>query len=159
MTDPQDTHRFECRLIWTGSEKSKDFNYNTFSREYQILVDGKATITGSSAPAFFGDTALHNPEDLLVGALSACHMLTYLAVCSRSGVEVVHYEDHAYGVLARIDKVTRFSTVVLRPKVTISESSDMEKARALHDKAHANCFVGNSVNFEVQYEPVIRKRA
>lgn len=156
MADPNSsTHHFACHLVWTGAEHGGTTHYDTYSREYRVDIEGKPSIRGSSAPPFRGDAALHNPEDMLMAALSACHMLSYVALCARSGVNVIAYEDEATGTMARVDGVTRFTEAVLRPRVTIAPGSDVEKARALHHRAHAICFIANSVNFEVRNEPTI----
>jgi len=152
-------HHFECRLIWTGASKGSTADYETYSREYRVDIPGKPSIRGSAAAAFRGDPALANPEDLLVASLSACHFLSYAALCARGGVQVLAYEDDASGTLDRVDGVERFTEVTLRPKVTIAPGSDPEKARALHERAHATCFIANSVNFPVRNEPRITSAA
>ena len=73
---------------------------------------------GSSDPTFRGDAAKHNPEDLLVVALVGCHMLSYLALCARAGIEVAAYEDEASGAMAIKDGRMRFTEVMLAPRVT-----------------------------------------
>lgn len=148
-------HHFACHLVWTGAERGGTTGYERYSREVRADFDGKPPLALSAAPAFRGDGALHNPEDLLVAALSSCHFLSYAALCARSGVEVVAYEDAATGTLDRVDGVTRFTEVVLRPRVTLAPGSDAEKARALHERAHAICFIANSVDFDVRHEPTI----
>lgn len=156
MSTPQsDQHRFECRLVWTGAAKGGTASYESYSREYRLDIEGKPSIRGSSTAAFRGDAALHNPEDLLVASLSACHFLSYAALCARGGVKLVGYEDEAEGTMQRVDGVVRFTEVVLHPRVSIAAGSDSEKARALHAKAHTICFIANSVNFPVRNEPTI----
>lgn len=155
MSGANEPHRFECRLVWTGAMKGSTANYDTYSREYRVDFQGKPSIRASSAPAFRGDPALHNPEDLLVAALSGCHALSYLALCARGGVLVTSYEDEVYGTMERVNGVVKFTEVMLHPKVTIAPGSDGEKARALHERAHAICFVANSVNFPVRNQPTI----
>lgn len=160
MSTPHtDQHRFECRLVWTGAVKGGTTSYESYSREYRLDIKGKPSIRGSSATVFRGDDALHNPEDLLVAALSGCHFLSYAALCARGGVKLVGYEDEAEGMMQRVDGVVRFTEVVLHPKVSIAAGSDPEKARALHAKAHSICFIANSVNFPVRNEPEIRVAA
>ena len=154
-TKPSHEHRFECRLVWTGARHGGTTNYETYSREYRVDIPGKVSIRGTSAPAFRGDPKLANPEDLLVAALSACHFLTYVAYCARDGVNVTGYEDDATGIMQRVDGVTRFTDVLLKPRVTVAPGADIEKARALHEKAHHGCFIANSVNFPVRHEPEI----
>ena len=155
MSDANAGHRFECRLVWTGAMKGPTADYETYSREYRVDFQGKPSLRGTAAPVYRGDPALHNPEDLLVAALSGCHCLSYLALCARAGIQVLSYEDEVYGKMERVDRVTRFTEVVLHPKVSIAPGSDAEKARALHEKAHAVCFIASSVNFPVRNEPVI----
>ena len=97
-----------------------------------------------------------NPEDLFVAALSACHKLWYLHFCAVSGVVVTGYEDHAEGTMEMDeDGAGRFTEVVLKPRVTITERSDVGIAEELHGDAHEKCFIANSVNFPVRCEPTI----
>jgi len=155
MNAPHDEHKFECRLVWTGAMKGPTADYDTYSREYRIDFQGKPSLRGTAAPAFKGDPTLHNPEDLLVAALSACHALSYLALCARAGIQVTGYEDDVFGKMERVERVTKFTEVVLHPKVTLAPGADAEKARALHTRAHEVCFIASSVNFPVKHEPVI----
>jgi organic hydroperoxide reductase OsmC/OhrA len=152
---PSQQHHFACHLVWTGADRGATTDYERYSREVRADVDGKPPLALSAAPAFRGDPALHNPEDLLVAALSSCHFLSYAALCARSGVSVVAYEDDATGTMDRVDGVTRFTEVVLRPRVTLAAGSDAAKARALHERAHAICFIASSVDFPVRNEPTI----
>src|SRR6478735_4759144 len=148
-------HHFDCRLVWSGAAKGGTAHYEEYSREARVEIDGKPPLDVSAAPAFRGDPGLHNPEDLLVAALSACHFLSYAALCARSGIEMVAYEDDARGTMDRVEGKTRFTLVVLHPRVTIAAGASAEKALALHARAHASCFIASSVNFEVRNEPVI----
>lgn len=147
-------HRFECHLRWTGAGASA-FSYDTFARDLRVSFIDKPALDMSGAPAFKGDPMLHNPEDLMMAALSACHALTYLAVAARSRIEVLAYEDGASGVLAKQDGPMRFTEATLHPRVTVKAGSDLAKAKELHAKAHAHCFIAQSVSFPVKIEPVI----
>jgi organic hydroperoxide reductase OsmC/OhrA len=153
--DATHAHRFACKLVWAGAAQGGTTTYNGYSREVRVEVDGKAPLPMSAAPAFRGDGTLWNPEDALVAALSSCHFLSYAALCARSGIEVVAYEDDATGTLDRVDGKTRFTEVTLRPKVTITAASDPAKAKALHARAHDICFIASSVAFDVRHEPTI----
>jgi organic hydroperoxide reductase OsmC/OhrA len=148
-------HHFACHLVWTGAASGGTTSYERYSREVRTEVVGKPPLALSAAPAFQGDAALLNPEDLLVASLSSCHFLSYAALCARSGIVVLAYEDDARGTMDRVDGVTRFTEVVLRPKVTLAPGADAAKARALHERAHAICFIANSVDFDVRNEPTI----
>jgi organic hydroperoxide reductase OsmC/OhrA len=149
-------HHFAARLTWTGAAQGPTRDYESYSREYRAEVEGKPPLAGSSDPKFRGDASKHNPEDLLVVALSACHMLSYLHLCASAGIEVVAYEDQASGKMAIKDRRMRFVEVVLAPKVTIA-AGDLEKAEALHEQAHAACFIANSVNFPVLHAPTVNR--
>jgi organic hydroperoxide reductase OsmC/OhrA len=152
---PDDPHLFETRLRWKGAEAGPAASYAGYSRELEVAVPGKPVMSMSAAPVFRGDGAVHNPEDLLVAALSACHCLSYLALAVRAGLTVTAYEDAAIGTMRRVDGVIRFTDVLLRPRVTIAGGSDANKARALHERAHAECFIASSVNFPVRNEPEV----
>jgi len=89
-------HQFKARLIWTGAAKGPAVTYDGYCREHLIEIDGKPSLRGSSDPLYRGDPALHNPEDLLVASLSACHMLWYLHLCTDAGIHVSAYTDDAF---------------------------------------------------------------
>jgi organic hydroperoxide reductase OsmC/OhrA len=148
-------HRYAARLRWTGSAAGPAVDYATYSREYVVEIDGKPDLRGSADAHFRGDRSLHNPEDLLVAALSACHLLSYLAECARAGIAVVAYDDDASGEMTLIDGKIRFREVVLRPRVAVADPARIGEAAALHERAHAECFIANSVNFPVRHEAAV----
>ncbi len=149
-------HAYAAKLTWTGGSKGPVRDYAGYARDYTVEIAGKPPMLGSADPMFKGDSALHNPEDLLVAALAACHMLTYLALCARAGVEVMAYEDDASGTMVLRGDGGHFTEVVLRPRVTIAAGGDLDQARALHKAAHGHCYIANSVNFPVRNEPEVR---
>jgi organic hydroperoxide reductase OsmC/OhrA len=148
-------HVYATRLRWSGAASGATTSYKTYSRDYTIEADGRPELRGSADAHFLGDATRYNPEDLLVAALSACHLLSYLAECARAGIAVVAYEDDAHGEMTVIDGVMRFSEVVLHPKVAIADETRLDEAVALHERAHALCLIANSVNFPVHHEPVV----
>ena len=148
-------HHYELQVTWTGAAAGGTRDYKTYSREYRADFPGKPSITGSSDPAFRGDPKLHNPEEMLVLALSSCHMLSYLALAALEGLEVTGYEDSARGTMEEEGRGGRFVEVVLRPKVTVAAGSDPARAEALHEAAHRTCFIANSVNFPVRHEATV----
>lgn len=83
-------------------------------------------------------------------------MLSYLALCARTGIRVISYSDAAMGKMSYRDGKMRFTEVILHPKVTIEAGDDLEKAIALHHQAHAECFIANSVAFPVLNQPDVR---
>ncbi|WOK37628.1 OsmC family protein [Sphingomonas sp. C3-2] len=150
------THSYKALVEWTGNEGQGTRAYAAYRRDHVISIAGKsADIAGSSDPSFRGDTTRYNPEELLVSSLSACHMLWYLGLCAGAGVVVTAYADSAEGVMEEeAGGAGQFTCVVLRPHVTLTSDSDVDKARALHADAHAKCFIARSVNFPVLCEPV-----
>lgn len=148
-------HDFQVSLEWTGAEKGPTTSYRAYSRDLSLSIPGKPTLAASSAGAFLGDPSLHNPEDLLMGALSACHCLSYLALAARAGVPVIGYRDHATGTMEWDGVTYRFTKVTLGPVVTVQKGADLAVARDLHAKAHEQCFIARSVNFAVENRPTI----
>ena len=150
------SHNYALRLDWTGASQGPTLKYETYSREYRVEIEGKPSLTGSSDPAFRGDATLINPEDMLLAALSSCHMLSYLALCARMRIIVTGYTDEASGVMSETAPHRMgFTEVTLRPRVTVASGTDLAKAKALHEKAHEICFIANSVNFPVRHEAEI----
>ena len=148
-------HHYRVDVEWTGNHGTGTQTYQGYGREHEIRVAGKPVLAGSSDPAFRGDSTRHNPEDMLVAALSTCHMLSYLHVAATAGIVVTAYTDTAEGTMETNAHGGHFVEVVLRPQVTISAASDAAKAEAAHEAAHHGCFIANSVNFPVRCEPRI----
>ncbi|MGB3461066.1 OsmC family protein [Rhodanobacter lindaniclasticus] len=146
-------HHYHVEVEWTGNLGTGTDGYRNYSRDHVIRIAGKAELAGSSDPTFRGDATRHNPEDMLVTALSTCHMLSYLHMATVAGVVVTAYTDAAEGTMVTEGDGGRFAEVVLRPVVTISAASDPAKAEAAHEVAHHACFIANSVNFPVRCEP------
>ncbi|MDX2154967.1 MAG: OsmC family protein [Hyphomicrobiaceae bacterium] len=149
-------HRYCPTITWTGNTGEGTRSYTGYSRDHVISVEGRPDIPGSSDPVFRGDATRHNPEDMLVASLSACHMLWYLHLAAGAGVAVIAYCDTPEGVMVEdSDGGGRFTSVTLRPRVTVAQGRDAAKAAALHEAAHAKCFIANSVNFPVTCEPAV----
>ncbi len=154
MTEGAKIHSYKTQTIWTGNQGSGTSHYRAYSRDHIISVPGKPPIMGSSDAAFRGAADRLNPEELMVSALSSCHMLWYLHLCAESGVVVLSYEDHATGWMEELQHGGgRFTLVRLEPMVRISSPDMLQKAEMLHEKAHEMCFIANSVNFEVTCLP------
>jgi organic hydroperoxide reductase OsmC/OhrA len=149
-------HHYNTQLNWTGNRGAGTADYRAYDRDHVLTAGGKPEIPGSSDPSFRGNPDRYNPEELLVGSLSSCHMLWYLHFCAVNGVVVVDYRDYAEGTMVEhADGNGRFSVVTLRPVVTVSEASMIEKAMVLHEEAHRFCFVANSCNFPVKHLPEV----
>jgi organic hydroperoxide reductase OsmC/OhrA len=147
------THRYDIVVTWTGDRGTGTSGYRHYERAHEVTADGPAMILGSSDPAFRGDPSRWNPEQLLVAALSQCHMLGYLHLCADAGVVVTGYVDHAHGTMTETGEGGRFTEVVLRPEVSVASPTMVDVAMALHAAAHRACFIASSVNFPVRHEP------
>ena len=148
-------HKYQVWVQWDGNRGSGTSGYREYGREHTIRATGKPDIPGSSDPAFLGDAARWNPEDLLVASASACHKLWYLHLCAEAGVSVLAYVDDAQGTMLDSPEQGRFKEIVLRPRVTIRAGDDPDLAEKLHHAAHEKCYVANSVNFPIRCEPRI----
>lgn len=156
LTALQQEHHYQTQLTWTGNLGSGTFDYRSYSRNFRIAVEGKSDLLGSSESAFRGDPQRHNPEEMLVMALSSCHLLWYLHLCSVNGVIVIEYEDRATGTMEEApDGSGRFTQVTLHPRVRVAKAAQREKAIQLHEQAHQKCFIANSCNFPVHCRPEI----
>ncbi len=131
------------------------FGSEGYSRDHEWAFDGGQRIAGSAAPEYLGNVAGVDPEEALVAALSSCHMLTLLAIGAKKGWVVDDYLDEAVGTLEKNSEgrlaVTR---VVLRPRIVFAagKGPDAEALVKLHESAHRNCFIANSVKTEVTVE-------
>lgn len=142
---------YRATIRWTRT--TPEFTYDTYDRSHEVGYGGGSSHAMSSAPDFKGNPKLPNPEELLVGALSSCHMLTFLAIAAKKRLVVDSYEDAAVGTMSKNAKGKLFvSNVVLAPKVTFTTEVDAATLEQLHHKAHEECFIANSVLTEVRVE-------
>lgn len=150
------THTYELNLIWTGNRGTGTSGYRAYGRGHEVTAPDRPPLLGSADPTFRGEPDRWNPEQLLVAALSQCHLLAYLHVCVVAGVVVTEYGDEPRGVMAETDGGGgHFTEVVLRPRVVVASPDMVERATAAHRDAHRLCFIANSVNFPVRHEPVV----
>jgi organic hydroperoxide reductase OsmC/OhrA len=148
-------HHYKTTTTWVGNRGQGTANYRAYDRNHDIAVEGRPDILCSSDPAFRGDPSRHNPEALLVGSLSGCHMLWYLHLCADNNIIVTEYTDDATGTMEENkDGSGQFVEVTLNPRVTVADKSMIEKANELHHKANQMCFIARSVKFPVHHKPV-----
>lgn len=121
-----------------------------------MTLEGKDTVKCSNDPMLGGDPSKYNPEDMLIAAVSSCHMLWYLHLCSVNNVVVTEYEDNPIGKgESQADGTGRFVEAILRPKIKITRDSNIEKAHSIHGEIHKYCFIARSVNFPIRHEAEI----
>lgn len=149
-------HHYRLQLRWTGNTGSGTSSYTAYERDYDIIAEGKPVLPGSADPAFRGNPARYNPEEMLLASLSACHKLWYLHLCADAGITVIAYEDQAEGQMAQNETGGGyFEWVQLSPEVTILEAERIKLAERLHERAHELCFIANSCNFPLRCRAVI----
>lgn len=151
-------YKYPLIIQWTGNTGSGTKHYTAYERSYSTSAEEKPVILGSSDPAFRGDKSRWNPEELLVSAVSSCHMLWYLHLCADAQIVVEAYEDSPIGKMI-VDSDTgvgSFAEVILQPVIKIFDSNQTVKALELHQIAHEKCFIANSVNFAIHINPTIK---
>ena len=140
----------KATIVW--ARNGADFGYKTYPRDHAWRFDNGIEIPGSAAPAYLGNPDRVDPEGAFVAALASCHMLTFLALASNRGFVVDSYEDCAVGHLGKnANGKMAVVRVDLHPQITFSGAKLPEQTDLnwLHDKAHKECFIANSVNTEV----------
>jgi organic hydroperoxide reductase OsmC/OhrA len=149
-------HSYEVAVEWQGNRGTGTSDYKSYGREVLLTAEGKPDIAGSADRAFRGNVERWNPEDMLLAALSQCHLLSYLHAAASHGIVVTAYTDSASAIMEQTaDGGGHFVSATLRPVVTIS-AGDPELAQSLHAQASAQCFIAASVNFPVRHEPTVR---
>ncbi|HUO87963.1 MAG TPA: OsmC family protein [Rhizomicrobium sp.] len=136
---------------------SADFTYDSYNRAHEVTFkNGAIALPGSAAPEFRGDTDRVNPEEAFVASLSACHMLTFLALCARKRLVVDSYSDDAVGFMEKGSNGKLWvSRVQLRPAVRFAPGTSVDAATLadIHHRSHLECFVANSVKTDVSVAP------
>jgi len=146
----------EHRIALNWEKGDAPFTYEAYPRNHTIsFKNGQETATVSASPAYRGDGSKADPEDLLVAALSSCHMLSFLAIAAKKKLTVRSYQDDAIGFLES-DSSTGggklwIARVILRPQVAID--ADADTLAHIHHLAHEACFIANSVKTQVSVEP------
>ncbi|HLF29939.1 MAG TPA: OsmC family protein [Xanthomonadales bacterium] len=142
--------RHKAVIAW--KLESTDFSYENYNRSHEWRFENGTVIPASAAPDFRGTPDRVDPEEAYVAALSACHMLTFLAICARRGIPVSQYLDEAVGYLAKgPDGKLVITRVDLSPRILFgAEPPSEEELRALHEQSHGECFVANSVRTEIR---------
>ena len=146
---------FETHLRWPANADQAKPPADNYCRDSVVGANAKADIAASAPGGFGGDEARYNPEELMLMSLSQCHMLTFLAIAARAKISVLAYTDHASGNLYRAPNgKMQLEKALLQPQVTVAKGTDLGRLQVMHEKAHANCFMANSVNFPVECQAV-----
>ena len=153
------THPHQVRIRWSRGDAA--FTDNRYSRGHTWLFDGGVEVPASSSPYVvrvpLSVAAAVDPEEAFVASISSCHMLWFLSIAAEGGFRVDEYLDEAVGVMGKNPAGrTAVTRVTLQPRVTFSGDKVPGRAEieALHHKAHAECFIANSVLTDIRCEPV-----
>ncbi|MBK0064963.1 MULTISPECIES: OsmC family protein [unclassified Acinetobacter] len=148
-------HQYDVKIRWIGNIGDGTKSYQSYTRDFLIENHNKPSICGSADPAYRGDPTKWNPEDLMVAAASACHKLWYLHLCAVNGVCIMDYVDHACGFMedAHPEKRGHITHIILKPHVILQAKKSLDLAKQLHQQAHHECMIANSVNFPILCEP------
>jgi organic hydroperoxide reductase OsmC/OhrA len=149
MANPRQS-LFQTRVRWTGSYVTGQTGARSYTRDMLVEPAGKPPILGSAGVRFFGDEARYNPEDLMLASLAECHLLTYLALASKAGIRFEALSIQMSGVLANAGGKSRFVSATLTPVAVLAPGADAALASSLHQEAHEQCFMSNSVNFPIE---------
>jgi len=147
---------FKVRAKWSSND-ALDVSVN--GKTHQVFIDDKPPLTISADKAFKGDMTKYNPEDLLLSALSSCHMMSYFYVCAQNDIALVDYNCEAVGVLElKPDGSGAFTSVALHLDITVSKDEMINDAVDLHKEANNLCFIANSCNFPVTHHAKVIAR-
>lgn len=143
---------YHCQLDWLDRSTHGTSDYAAYDRRFLVRwADRDTQLAGSAEPHFRGDATLPNPEDLLLAATAACHMLTFLALCARSGLVVRTYCDQPAATLTLgAGGSGEITGIVLRPRISIADPAECDRALLLHEQAHARCFIARSLRCPVR---------
>ncbi len=137
------TFTFEGSVQWTQG------------REGVARISGRPDLAVSSPPEFKGPDGKWAPEHLFVTSVNLCTMLTFLSFAQHKGLPLVSYESQAEGTLEFADNGYRFTRIVLRPHLVVSDADAVESARTTLEDAHRSCLISNSMRSEVVVSPTI----
>jgi organic hydroperoxide reductase OsmC/OhrA len=150
-----------ARIHWV--KETESFDYKVYNREHTwTFPKNGAVVHAAAAPKFLGSPECVDPEEALVAALSSCHMLTFLAVCARKGIVVERYDDGAVGFLEpNENKKLAITRTILRPRIAFAPGHrpTPEALAELHEKAHRECFIANSVKTAITVEEPVAEGA
>ena len=153
----QHQHHYKLKTIWHGNKGEGTKNVRAYDRSHTVSISGKPDLLLTTDNPAVGDKSKLNPEDLLVTAISSCHMLSYLYVCALEGIVITSYQDNATGMMTENESGGgSFNEVTLHPVFTVADESMKQRAIELHHKAHEICYIANSVNFEIKCNPVCK---
>ncbi len=148
-------HRYTTICVWQGSTAA---GYEQYDRTHHASAPpAEADLVLSADPAFRGDPARLNPEQLLILAAASCQLLSFLAAAARGRVDVVGYVDESLGEMAESERPMRITRITLRRRITVRGTVPDDRLHHLVEVAHRECFIANSLRTDVEVEPTFER--
>ena len=141
-------------ITWT--RRGTGFDYETYNREHEWSFDSGQRLNASAAPAYKGGEDCVDPEEAFAASIASCHMLTFLAIASKKRFVIENYADNPVAHLEKnAEGVMAITRVELHPKIGFGgeKAPTEEEIGRMHESAHRNCFIANSVKAEVVVMP------
>lgn len=147
---------YTAKIVWK-SDSPETFTKNRYSRGHTWEFDGGVTVPASSSPQVvprFSVEAAVDPEEALVASAASCHMLTFLYFAARAGFNIASYTDDAVGEMAAMDDGRQWmSRITLSPQIEwVGDAPTAEQLISLHENAHKQCYIANSIKSEIVVE-------
>jgi organic hydroperoxide reductase OsmC/OhrA len=123
---------------------------------YAVLSTSGIPDLSTAPPADFdGPGDAWSPEHLLLSAVQTCFLFTLRSIARASQVDFVSLELHGAGIVNRQEGVTRFTEIVLHPRLVIPPGTDRERALRVLEKSKKHCLVSASLSTPIRLEPTI----
>jgi organic hydroperoxide reductase OsmC/OhrA len=148
------THEYGAVVTWRGSTAS---GYESYDRTHAgACPPAAASLTLSADPAFLGDAAILNPEQLLVLAAASCQLLSFLVVAARARIDVWEYDDDADASMPEQPRSMSIREIRLRPRIRVAPGTDAAQVLHLCDVAHRECYISNTLNCPVTVDAAVK---
>jgi organic hydroperoxide reductase OsmC/OhrA len=134
---PYKSFRYKANTAWSSARRGT------------LSASGKPNIVVGSPPEFKGEPDIWAPEELLVGSVNTCMMLTFLTLAQAKGLTPVRYESEAEGLLENVEGKYRITEVMVRPRVSLKDKAELEPAREIMETVEAQCFISNSIKSKI----------
>lgn len=127
----------------------------TAGRIHRFETVGRPQLRLSSPAEFGGDGDYHNPEEMLLAAVSSCQMLTFLAIAEHEGIAVRRYEDDPRLLVRKGKRGLEVEKIMLRPMIELASPEGILRVRELVQKAHQRCLIAAALACDVFVAPTI----
>ena len=144
----------KAKVVWENSTDTME--YDKYTRDHEWHFANGSVVKASAAPDYLGNESLVDPEQAFVASISSCHMLTFLAICSKKKFVVKEYIDEPVGILEKdVDGKLAITQVFLKPRITFSSAEKTpspEELNKIHQNSHKHCFIASSVKTKISVQ-------